>query len=183
MKYNTETTIQNIEEGHKVDYLFFWGHQTSKTGKITKSCLSQWWPSKFKDEDILYHTAEHYMMAQKALLFEDYEVMNAIIDSHNPKDVKALGRKVKNFNDKKWNDHKYQIVVKGNLLKFEQNQNLSEYLKSTGSKTIVEASPVDNVWGVGMAEDNTKIYNPSNWRGPNLLGFALMEVRDILNQK
>lgn len=180
MKYNIETTIQSIEKGDLADYLFFWGHRASKTGNITKSCLSQWWSSKFKDEGRLYHTAEHFMMAQKALLFEDFEIMNSIISSSNPKEVKALGRKVKNFNEDKWNDKKYQIVLKGNLLKFNQNQALSEFLKNTGSSIIVEASPVDRVWGVGMAEDNPKIYNPINWKGPNLLGFALMEVRDII---
>lgn len=182
MKYNIETTLKFIEENEQINFLFFWGHQVSKAGNITKSCLSQWWSSKFEDEGKLYHTAEHYMMAQKALLFEDFEIMDSIISSSNPKEVKALGRKVKNFNEKKWNDNKYQIVRKGNLLKFTQDQSLSEFLKSTGSSIIVEASPVDRIWGVGMAEDNPNINDPSNWNGPNLLGFALMEVRDNINQ-
>jgi len=182
MKYNIKTTLQSIENGDHSDYLFFWGHQASKTGNTTKSCLSQWWSSKFKDEGRLYHTAEHYMMAQKAQLFEDIDIMDLIISSSNPKEVKALGRKVKNFNEEKWNENKCQIVLKGNILKFTQNQALSKFLKSTGSSVIVEASPVDRIWGVGMAEDNPKIFNPSNWKGPNLLGFALMEVRDIISQ-
>lgn len=183
MKYSIDTIRDSIENGMDPDYLFFWGHQISKSGLITKSCLSQWWLSEFIEDCKTYHTAEHYMMAQKALIFDDLEIMELIIASTNPKDVKALGRKVKNFNEEKWDANKFEIVLQGNLLKFTQNIPLGNFLKSTGASIIVEASPVDRIWGVGMAEDNSNINNPSYWKGPNLLGFALMEVRDHLNHK
>jgi len=181
MKYNIETTIQSIEKEGR-NFLFFWGHQPSKDGQIIKSCMSQWWPSIFEENGKTFHTAEHYMMAQKAKLFGDEEIMELITQSSNPKEVKALGRKVKNFNEEAWNAAKYKIVRQGNLLKFTQNSDLKDYLISTSTKIIVEASPVDRIWGVGMAEGHRDINYPSKWRGENLLGFALMEVRDQLTK-
>ena len=181
MKYSIETLNNQIAEKGNVEYVFFWGHQPSKDGRITKSCMSQWWLSKFKEDGHLYHTAEHYMMAHKAKLFGDKEIMNEIISNSNPKEVKALGRKVSNFEQDKWEAHKYAIVLQGNILKFSQNRDLADFLLSTEDKVIVEASPVDRIWGIGMAENHPDAYNPSKWKGPNLLGFALMETRDFLN--
>lgn len=163
-----------------IDYLFFWGHQPSRDGSIIKTCLSQWWNSPFVEEGVSYKTAEHYMMAKKALLFNDREVMNRILDKESPKDVKDLGKQVKDFNSVIWDENKYEIVRQGNLLKFSQNKLLKEFMVKTGSKVLVEASPVDTVWGIGLAEDNSKAKVPTEWIGSNLLGFALMEVRDEL---
>lgn len=180
MKYNIQTITESELSGAQERYLFFWGHQPSKNGDITKSCLSQWWPSMIKEEGRIYHTAEHYMMAHKALLFNDIESVELIAENTNPKEVKALGRKVKNFDEQKWNQAKYEIVRQGNLLKFSQNPSLASYLISSGSDIIVEASPVDAIWGIGMAENHPDVMYPEKWKGENLLGFALMEVRDEL---
>jgi ribA/ribD-fused uncharacterized protein len=177
---NAKYTIDWLNQQQNVDYLFFWGHRPSKDGSIIKTCMSQWWPAEFTEEGVLYKTAEHYMMAHKARLFNDQEVFERIIRKESPKDVKDLGRQIRNFDSQLWDDHKFQIVRQGNLLKFSQNEELKHFLIQTTTKVLVEASPVDPVWGIGLAEDAPNAQNPSEWRGENLLGFALMEVRDEL---
>ena len=122
-------------------------------------------------------------MAQKAWLFKDVEIFGKILNATDPKEIKALGREIKNFDPKIWNQHKFEIVVKGNLGKFAENPELKEFLLSTGNKILVEASPYDKIWGIGMKEGTPGIENHSNWKGENLLGFALMEVRDELRNK
>lgn len=178
MKYSVEKLIQKSREWTKDDFVFFWGHRKGK--KIGKSCFSQWYEIEFEVDRHKYNCAEQYMMAQKAWLFKDIEIFAKIIDSTDPQEIKALGREVKNFDTKIWNQHKFDIVVKGNLAKFSQNEDLKEFLLSTGDKILVEASPYDKIWGIGMKEGMPAIENPTNWKGENLLGFALMEVRDLL---
>lgn len=182
MKYNIEHLIREFESGKSVDFLFFWGHTKKSDEKIGKQSLSQWFDMGFLFDGIEYKTAEHWMMAQKALLFNDKDSFEKIIGSPTPKEAKALGRKVKNFGPDIWNVHKYQIVVTGNLHKFTQNTELFNYLKSTQDKYLLEASPVDKVWGIGVSENSEEAYNPYAWTGQNLLGFALMEVRDKLSK-
>jgi hypothetical protein len=144
--------------------------------------MSQWWPSEFEEKTRVYKTAEHYMMAQKALLFNDVETFERIISKDSPKDVKDLGRQIQNFDAEVWDNNKYQIVKQGNFLKFSQNESLKHFLIQTKNKILVEASPVDTIWGIGLTEDSPKAMNPNDWRGENLLGFALMEVRDEINK-
>jgi len=136
--------------------------------------------SSFKVDGIEYKSAEHFMMAKKAELFEDFEIMNQIIKANSPADVKKLGREVKNYNDAIWLENRYEIVKTGNFYKFSQNPELQKFLSSTGEKVLVEASPVDAIWGIGLASDHKNANNPKEWKGLNLLGFALMEVRDEL---
>ena len=121
------------------------------------------------------------MMAEMARLFKDYETLEEILATENQKEIKDLGRKIKNFNEELWNREKYEIVKRGNLAKFSQDENLKEFLLSTGDKIIVEASPYDSIWGIGMGTKDKNIEDPTAWKGENLLGFALMEVRDLLN--
>lgn len=173
-------SVDWLKSQSKVDYLFFWGHQPSRDGSIIKTCMSQWWPSEIEEGSIIYKTAEHYMMAKKALLFNDEGMFEKIIAKESPKDVKDLGRQIRSFDAEVWDKHKYQIVKQGNYLKFSQNESLKHFLIQTKNKVLVEASPVDTVWGIGLTEDSPKANNPSDWRGENLLGFALMEVRDKL---
>lgn len=178
MKYHIQNTIDKYLAGEKMKYLFFWGHQPRKDGVITQSCLSQWFEMEFEVEGIVYKTAEHWMMAEKANLFNDEEMYAEILKSDTPGKAKALGRKVRNFNQSIWVESRFAIVKKGNLHKFGQNEKLKDFLLTTGNKTLVEASPFDNIWGIGMAKDNAGVEDPRNWKGPNLLGYALMEVRD-----
>ncbi|MBK1894782.1 NADAR family protein [Chryseobacterium paridis] len=180
MKYNLQNTIERFQTEEQLDFLFFWGHSTKD--KITKSCFSQWFPAQFEENGVLYRTAEHYMMAEKARLFNDNEIRTLIIEINDPKEAKSLGRKIKNFDHQIWDERKYEIVKRGNLLKFSQNADLREFLLSTDQKVIVEASPYDTIWGIGMLESDPKAKNPNQWRGENLLGFALMEVRDELRK-
>ncbi|MBB4806961.1 ribA/ribD-fused uncharacterized protein [Chryseobacterium defluvii] len=180
MKYTLENIIKRFQQEKETEFLFFWGH-TAKD-EITKSCFSQWFTCEFEENGISYKTAEHYMMAGKARLFDDDIICNEILKSNDPDMVKKLGRKVKNFDNQLWDEHKYEIVRKGNLLKFSQNQKLRDFLLSTENKILVEASPYDKVWGIGMLENNPKAENPLEWNGENLLGFALMEVRDELKR-
>jgi ribA/ribD-fused uncharacterized protein len=175
MKY----TIENINTANK--FLFFWGHQPSKDGTITKTCFSQWWQSPFIVEGIEYKTAEHWMMAEKARLFGDEEILQKILVCKSPAEAKKLGRKVTNYQDEIWLDKRFEIVKEGNFYKFSQNELLKEFLLNTKERILVEASPVDNIWGIGMATDHPDIENIEKWEGLNLLGFALMEVRDELN--
>ena len=143
MKYTLANTIEKFQRKEKLDFLFFWGHTVKD--EITKACFSQWFPCKFVDNGVVYKTAEHYMMAAKARLFDDNEILELILEAHSPNEAKSLGRKVKNFNSEIWDYHKYQIVIQANQLKFSQNQDFKEFLLSTEDKVIVEASPYDKI--------------------------------------
>lgn len=175
MKY----TIKNID--NKSKFLFFWGHQKSKDGSITKTCFSQWWGSPFTVDGVVYKTAEHWMMAKKAELFQDDEMVAKIVAAKSAAEAKDLGRQVKNFSELIWNEKRFEIVVEGNFHKFSQNEELKAFLVDTKKRVLVEASPVDKIWGIGLTAESDKAENPLQWNGLNLLGFALMEVRDLLN--
>lgn len=178
MKYIINSLQKDFLEGKDIDYLFFWGHQPSNDGSITKTCFSQWWKSDFAIDEYNYCCMEQYMMAEKARLFDDNEVLEEILERNNPKQIKALGRKVKNFNEDIWQKNRYSIILNGNFAKFLQNESLMKFLLQTEHKVLVEASPYDKIWGIGMSVEDKKINNPLEWNGENLLGFALMEVRD-----
>lgn len=178
---SNEQLQQKYNEAQNLKFIFFWGHQ-KKNNETTKSCFSQWYESEFVVNGIKYQTAEQFMMAEKARLFNDYETLDLILNSKNPGEVKKFGRLVKNFSDKEWQDKRFEIVVEGNLNKFSQNQELKEFLINTNERIIVEASPLDKIWGIGMAENDEGIENPFNWKGLNLLGYALMVVREKLKQ-
>jgi len=181
LKLNSKSALQTyVNQGHKVKYIFFWGHQQTKN-TVSKTCFSQWYPAPFTEHGIQYLTAEHYMMAQKAKLFNDMACYQKIIDAKSAGEAKALGRTVQNFDEIIWCEQRFDIVVQGNVLKFNQNKLLSEFLANTGQRVLVEASPVDKIWGVGLAVNHPNIENPNLWKGLNLLGFALMEVRAQLS--
>ncbi|MCC4213719.1 NADAR family protein [Leeuwenhoekiella parthenopeia] len=170
--------IKLFDSGENLKFLFFWGHQ--KSDSVTKSCFSQWYEISFEIEGVTYHNAEQFMMAQKALLFKDHDIYNQIISSTKPGKVKELGRQVRNFDQQVWEDRRYDIVVRGNYHKFSQNKELSTFLINTNDRILIEASPVDTIWGIGLAQDDERVLNPNLWKGQNLLGYALMEVRDQL---
>ena len=168
--------IAALQAGAHVEYLFFWGHQDKGTS-ITRACLSQWYPASFEVEGVCYPTAEHWMMAEKARLFRDQEALEAILAAEDPRDVKRAGRGVRGFDQGIWEQHRFDIVAQGNLRKFEQNPDLLSWLLGTGDRVLVEASPRDQVWGIGVGAQNPDARDPRKWRGLNLLGFALMEAR------
>lgn len=160
-------------------FVFFWGHQETY-GMVTKACLSQWYPCNFVVEGIRYNCAEQYMMAEKARIFGDAAARMKILAATDPMKMKKLGRQVKNFDAKIWDEVAPAVVFRGNLAKFSQNAALMAFLLSTGEKMLVEASPYDNIWGIGMNEAEAKRTPPHFWRGTNKLGFSLMDVRDEL---
>ncbi len=175
--YSVESLQDFIDQGNIPEYVFFWGHRQSGSS-IGKSCFSQWFPASFIVDSVQYKSAEHFMMAEKAKLFGDLDSYQKIINAATPDEAKSLGRKVKGFVSDIWDENRFDIVVKGNLAKFSQNEPLKNYLLSTGSKILVEASPVDNIWGIGLAEADERVKSPALWQGLNLLGFALMKTRD-----
>ena len=149
------------------DYVFFYGGP-----------FSQWYNCWFEIDKIKYNCAEQYMMASKARCFKDVETLAKILRSLSPETQKKLGRRVKNYNEEIWDKVRYYFVVKGNYAKFSQNKELKEALLSTENKILVEASPYDCIWGIGLSLENPDKFDESKWRGTNLLGKALMEVRE-----
>ena len=165
-----------LGEGYEPKYFYFWGH-TPRSAEVDASCLSQWFPAGFVSEGQTFPTAEHFMMYRKALLFSDLDSAEAILQADNPGKAKALGRKVQNFDESVWVSRRTEIVETANRLKFSQNRELGDYLAKTGSKVLVEASPSDRIWGIGMSREAARQAHPAQWKGLNLLGFSLMVVR------
>jgi ribA/ribD-fused uncharacterized protein len=163
--------------GQPLDILPFWGHRPTASGAVGAGCLSQWWPAAFTVDGVTYPTAEHWMMAGKARLFDDDAGLAAVLAARSPGAAKAAGRKVRGFDEQRGAKERYGLVVAGNSAKFGQHPALHAFLVATGRRVLVEASPYDRVWGIGMAPGNPAVAHPAQWRGLNLLGFALMEVR------
>ncbi|MGI4872340.1 MAG: NADAR family protein [Janthinobacterium lividum] len=180
MHYSLPWLLAETNQQQRLKYLLFWGHKASPDGAVTKSCFSQWWPAAFTVAGDTYATAEHWMMAEKARLFHDTDVLAQILAAKSPAEAKKLGRKIRGFDAAAWDAQKSEIVRTGNLHKFSQHPDLAAFLLATGERVLVEASPVDAIWGIGLAADHADAENPASWRGENLLGFALMEVRDEL---
>lgn len=142
--------------------------------------FSQWHKSDFIIYNIKYSCMEQYMMATKARIFNDKDTYDKIMNSTSPKEIKALGREVKNFDEKIWKKYRFEVVYRGNLAKFLQNSELEKLLLDTGDTLLVEASPYDKIWGIGLSEESIEIYDMNNWPGLNLLGRALTSVRDYI---
>lgn len=143
---------------------------------------SQWYLSSMTIDGIRYNCCEQYMMHQKALLFKDLTTAAKIMNTTSPKTQKQLGGEVKDYNEAIWNNRRIDIVFKGNLAKFSQNELLKTELLNTGNRQFVEASPFDTIWGIGMGLDNPFINDPTKWIGLNLLGQILNFVRDTLRK-
>jgi len=142
--------------------------------------FSNWWMSSFTVDGCSYSCGEQWMMVQKALLFKDKDSGNKIMRATHPAEMKRLGKKVKNFDGQKWDDVKCRLVKVGIRAKFEQDESLRSKLLQTGDQIICEASPYDKIWGIGISADHRDINNPEKWKGQNLLGKVLMEIRTEL---
>jgi len=181
-KYSLEQIQKDYRSGKKLTYCMFWKTQPASDKTLSRGCLSQWYKSHFFSVANDYCCMEQFMMSKKAKLFGDDEILQQILSCSDPKKIKALGQKVRNFDETTWGKVKYSIVLNGNYQKFSQNPQLKNFLLQTGDKILVEASPYDGVWGIKMSESDENAQNPLKWRGQNLLGFALMEVRDVLRE-
>jgi len=159
-------------------FVLFYGHQDDKKF----ACFSNWYPSPFTKDGIRFENTEQYMMYRKALLMGDDDMAAKILKTPDPKTVKSLGRKVKNWDEEKWVAHREDIMYDGCLAKFSEPKNLKirNLLLSTSGKHLVEASPYDNIWGIGLCATDERAKDPSQWKGLNLLGKTLDRVRDTL---
>jgi ribA/ribD-fused uncharacterized protein len=175
-----EELVGAVEAGGVARWLMFWGHRAEADGRAGKGALSQWWPCVFRVEGVSYASAEHWMMAEKARLFGDTSALGEILAARTPAEAKKLGRGVRGFDDAAWDAARFEVVVAGNVAKFGQDPVLRAYLLGTASRVLVEASPRDRVWGIGMTAGDEGATDPRLWRGLNLLGFALMEARERL---
>ncbi|MGX8908628.1 NADAR family protein [Streptomyces netropsis] len=169
-----------LARGERVKYVYFWGHRPRRDGSVGPGCFSQWWESPFSVDGVVHATAEHWMMAGKARLFGDAEAEARVLAAGHPKQAKDAGRSVRGFDEEAWRRHRFALVVEGSVHKFAQHPELGAYLLGTGDRVLVEASPLDRIWGIGLAADDERAQDPSRWLGENLLGFALMEARQRL---
>jgi len=172
--------VAAVRAGQPVKDLHFWGHRPQRDGSVGAGCLSQWWPAPFTVDGRTYATAEHWMMWHKATLFDDAETAERILAAGHPQRAKSLGRQVRGFDEATWVARRYEIVVAGSLAKFGQHEELRRFLLGTGERVLVEASPVDRIWGIGLAAGDPRAADPARWWGENLLGFALMDARATL---
>ncbi len=166
-----------IPSDEEPEYFFFYGHDPEKVGD--KAVFSQWYKSPFMVDGHRYNCMEQYMMSEKAVLFKDFDMLKQILNAQDPATCKKLGRKVRNFDGEKWNEHSQNIVFKGNYAKFSQNPRLLQLLLTTGDKVLVEASPFDKIWGIGM-RDSKAAQDHRNWRGKNQLGYTLTRVKKAI---
>ena len=156
--------------------------QETKIIPFLNGPYSQWFKKSFTVDNIQYNCCEQYMMAEKARLFDDQATLKKILATNSPAEQKKFGREVKCFSEKIWKKHRYEIVYKGNLAKFSQNDDIKQKLLATGDAILCEANPKDSIWGVALKAHDPKIKNPKLWKGLNLLGQALMQVRDALKK-
>lgn len=157
----------------KIDkYVFFWGGP-----------FSQWHLSTFEIDGVKYNCCEQYMVAKKALLFGDYESYKKIMHEKDPAIQKAIGKKIKDFNRDTWKNYCQKFVFDANYAKFTQNYDLLQIILDTGDKEIVEANSNNNIWGIGLDKSNPDILDKNKWRGLNLLGEIIMQVREAIVKK
>lgn len=166
--------------GERLKLVCFWSHEPSGRAALGPHVLSQWYHAPFSVDGVTYPTAEHFMMAEKARLFDDDDALAAVLVASSPGEAKALGRGVRGFDSARWEAQRSDIVRRGSLAKFASSAELTGYLLGTGSRILVEASPLDRIWGIGLAADHPDVARPSCWLGLNLLGFALMDARAAL---
>ena len=167
--------------GWEPEFLFFWGHTPKPNQRyIGRECLSQWYPARFVVDGTAFATAEHFMMYRKAMLFGDRETAARILVAGEPGAAKALGRAVRGFDEAVWEKERVAIVTAASVAKFGQNAGLRTFLLNTKRQVLVEASPRDAIWGIGLSASDPLVGSPYQWPGLNLLGFALMAARSIL---
>ncbi len=150
-------------------FTFFWKHR-----------LSQWHPAPFVVGGISFNCAEQFMMYNKALLFADLDAASRILASESPRDQQAIGRSVRGYDESIWSLFREGIVLAGNFARFNQNADQRELLFSTRGTTLVEASPYDRIWGIGLRADDPRAKDRARWQGLNLLGETLTRVREAL---
>lgn len=174
---SVDELIDLVEAGARPKYVFFWSHKPRPDGQLSAAIFSQWWPARFTVDGQVFGSAEHFMMWRKAVLFGDQARADEILQARSPAQAKDIGRTIEGFEESVWQQHRFGIVVEASVAKFGSDPALRDYLVGTGSRVLVEASPRDRIWGIGLAKDSEFAEQPQHWPGLNLLGFALMEAR------
>ncbi|MEV7287462.1 NADAR family protein [Streptomyces sp. NPDC093252] len=177
---SVDALVSAIRDGARPRFLPFWKHHPPPDGRLDAACLSQWRPSPFVVDGVRYATAEHWMMAGKDRLFEDPEAERQALTARHPAEAKKAGALVRGFDEAVWRRERLRIVTEGNVHKFASDPALRAFLVGTGSRVLVEASPMDRIWGIGLPAGDPAVQEPEHWRGLNLLGFALMAARERL---
>ncbi len=175
-----ETLLAAVRSGELHDFLLFYGHTARPDGVPSNACFSQWFAAPFEVDGQRYPTAEHWMMASKARLFGDAVALERILAAPSPASAKKLGRQVRGFDEAKWGQARFAAVSFGSVAKFSSAPALRELLLRTGESILVEASPTDRIWGIGLGAEHPAAKDAARWRGLNLLGFALVRARGIL---
>jgi len=142
--------------------------------------LSNWYPSPFTLDGVAFSSMEQYMMYRKAVCFGDDKVAAQILVTEDVAEIKTLGRLVSGYDESLWNGVRQIVVYEGLLAKFSQNSELWEQLKKTGSAVLAECAVKDRIWGIGLSMHDSDRLDRAKWQGQNLLGYALMMVREKL---
>lgn len=174
LTHTIKTVRKRFTDGEKLSFLFFYSN---------KDIYSNWYPAKFTIDNIQFANSEQAMMYYKAVLFQDSRICSLLKKEKNPATCKRLGRAIEGFNESKWQNCRCKIMTKVLYNKFSQNPKLKEQLLATDDKILVEASPYDTIWGIGLDKNDNRTLNPNYWKGLNLLGFCLMEVREMLKNE
>ena len=142
--------------------------------------LSNWYPSPFTVDGVAFSSMEQFMMYRKAICFRDEAVAAQILSTSDVAEIKTLGRQVSNYDESMWNGIRQIVVYEGLLAKFSQNEELKGELKATGNAVLTECAVKDHIWGIGLSMKDPNRLNKDKWNGQNLLGYALMMVREYL---
>lgn len=178
----TNDICKRYDSGESLRFVFFGECHSEFTDSVGKECFSRWYSLAFEIEGKSFFCIEQYMMAEKACFFDDEECERRIMNNNDIEDITLLGQQIKIFDGFLWDNYKKDVIRQGNVAKFADNKELFEFLISTDDAILVEATPYDVVWGIGMREGDQGIDNPHNWKGENILGFTLMKIRDFFNQ-
>lgn len=180
MNYSNAWLIQQIITGETPTYTCFLSDRCMQNADWNTNCFNENYYAPFKIDGITYLTMQHWLMAQKAALFYDFVTMEKIIASKTAAHAKLLANQIHNVDEDVWLANAYALVVKGNVNKFAQNNELKQKLLNTGNSVIVAITSTDCIWGNGLKFEKNIAFNPFKWKGANLQGYALMQVRDIL---
>lgn len=175
-----EALRERVRTGETFSYRHFYGHTRRKDGQLSNAVFSQFYPCQFKMDGTTYSWSEQWMMAGKARLFGDMESLQKIMAAPSPQECKQFGREVAGYDDARWDAARFDLVTTGSVAKFGQDAALKAYLLGTGDDLLIEAAPKDGIWGIGLGRDDPGANDPLQWRGLNLLGFALVRARGIL---
>lgn len=142
--------------------------------------LSNWYLSEFTINGVKFTSMEQYMMYQKAVCFHDNDIATQILLTSDVAQIKAFGRLVQNYDDHHWNGVRQLVIYEGLAAKFSQNPELLKMLKCTGDALIAECAVKDRIWGIGLSMTDPDRFDRTKWKGANLLGYALMIIREKL---